>query len=135
MSLRRFVARKSKPMCEPLEQRQLLAVTLAIDSAGGPTTASPGQVFAADAGFVGGSPNTTVFPVANTTDAALSATRRTGTFSYSNNVPNGDYTLRLPFADHYPAAGQRKFNVSVEGQQVLSGYDIVADVGSKTAVA
>src|SRR5688500_9493338 len=123
MSLRRSVVKRSSSMFELLEQRQLLAVTLAIDSAGGPTTGSTGQVYAVDAGLVGSSPNTSVFAVANTTDDALFATRRTGSFSYSNAVPNGDYALRLLFADHYSAAGQRKFNVNVEGQQVLSSYD------------
>lgn len=109
------------------------ASALRIDAAGGPTNASGGAVFAADAGFNGGFANTDTFAVAGTTDDALYSTRRTGDFSYSNAVANGDYTLNLLFAD-YKAPGQRKFNVSVEGQQKLTNFDIVAAAGANTAL-
>ena len=110
------------------------AAALRIDAAGGPTNASGGVVFAKDAGFSGGYANTDTFAVAGTTDDALYATRRTGDFTYANAVANGDYTLNLLFADHYTAAGRRRFHVTVEGQQVLTNLDIVAEAGSKAAL-
>ena len=48
-------------------------------------------------------------------------------------MPNGDYTLNLLFADYY-GPGQRRFNVSVEGQQVLTNFDISAEAGVNTAL-
>jgi Malectin domain len=33
------------------------------------------------------------------------------------------------------AAGQRKFNVAVQGKQVLTNFDIVAAAGPKTAIS
>ncbi len=136
MRKHRFAASAVHKPVESLESRLLFAgdAALRIDAAGGPTTDSVGNVWAQDAGFVGGSANTGTYAVAGTTDDALYSTRRTGTFSYANAVADGDYTLRLLFSDYYASAGQRKFNVSVEGQQVLTNFDIVAEAGSKTAL-
>ena len=97
-------------------------------------TDSAGKFWAADAFFTGGYANTGTFAVAGTVDDALYATRRTGAFTYSRAVENGEYTLRLLFTDWYTSAGQRKFNVDVEGSRVLSSFDIVAAGGTKTAV-
>ena len=97
-------------------------------------TDAAGKFWAADAFFTGGSANLSTWAVANTPDDSLYATRRTGAFSYARPVENGDYTLRLLFADWYTAAGQRTFNVDVEGVRVLTNFDIVAEVGSKAAL-
>lgn len=106
---------------------------LRVDAGAGPFIDSAGHVWAADSGFVGGGPNAGIFSVAGTVDDALYATRRTGTFIYSNLVPDGDYTLNLLFADYY-SPGLRKFNVSIEGQQVLTNFDISAEAGKNTAL-
>jgi hypothetical protein len=51
-------------------------------------------------------------------------------------VPNGNYNLVLNFVDPTKtAAGQRKFDVTVEGKQVLTNFDIVAAAGPKTAIS
>lgn len=108
--------------------------TLRIDAAGNTSfTDSTGKIWSKDSGFTGGSPNTGLFAVAGTTDDALYATRRTGPFSYSTPVANGEYKLNLLFADYY-APGTRKFNVTVEGNQVLTNFDISAAAGTNTAL-
>ena len=96
---------------------------------------SAGNSWVKDTGFVGGVGNSATYAVAGTTDDALYATRRAGDFSYANAVPNGTYTLRLLFSDHLTTAGSRKFNVSVEGKQVLTNFDIVASGGGRAALA
>ena len=49
-----------------------------------------------------------------------------------NLTPAGSYTVRLDFAEIYwTAAGQRLFNVSINGQQVLTNFDIFATAGGK----
>jgi len=42
-------------------------------------------------------------------------------------VDDGGYTVRLHFADAY--TGPRRINVDIEGQRVLSDYDIASDAG------
>lgn len=47
-------------------------------------------------------------------------------------VPNGNYTVRLHFAEtYYSAANLRKFNVSVEGVSKLTSFAIFAQTGGK----
>jgi hypothetical protein len=53
-------------------------------------------------------------------------------FSYTlaDLKPNASYLVRLHFAELYwSAAGQRLFNVAINGQTVLSNYDIFAQAG------
>jgi hypothetical protein len=54
---------------------------------------------------------------------------------WSFPVTPGTYTVRLYFAEiYFTTAGERVFSVSIEGEPVLSNYDIVADVGAFTGV-
>lgn len=46
-------------------------------------------------------------------------------------IPNGPYVVRLHFNDARGNVGDRAMNVSIEGDQVLSGYDIVAEAGGQ----
>jgi Malectin domain len=49
-------------------------------------------------------------------------------------VVNGDYLATLRFADNlWSQAGQRVFNVNMEGKVVLSKLDVIAKVGPKAA--
>jgi hypothetical protein len=102
-------------------------------NAGGPAyTDSQGQVWTADNGFIGGYTFATAANIQNTTTAALYQTVRFGSsFSYQFNVPNGSYTVTLKFAEPYFAtAGSRKFNVAINGSQVLSNFDVAAQAGA-----
>ncbi len=48
-------------------------------------------------------------------------------------MPPGNYQVALKFAEIFDAAGQRLQNVSINGTQVLSTFDIAADVrGART---
>ncbi|WP_226163233.1 malectin, partial [Hymenobacter terricola] len=108
-------------------------------NAGGGALATALGAFAADQGFAPSPGNTyaTTAPIAGTTDDALYQTERYGTngaMSYALAVPNGTYTVTLHFAELYwTAAGQRVFDVSLEGTPVLSRYDIFRKAGALTA--
>jgi Tol biopolymer transport system component len=51
--------------------------------------------------------------------------------SYSIPVPDGDYVLRLHFADAYE---NRSMDYFVEGVQILSGFDIASEAGLNRAL-
>ncbi|MDQ2800105.1 MAG: malectin domain-containing carbohydrate-binding protein [Armatimonadota bacterium] len=104
-----------------------------INSGGG--AASP---FAADANYVGGTAATiantvNTFGVVNPAPQAVYQSERYGSFTYA--IPGltvgASYTVRLHFAEiYYTGAGQRLFNVSINGSQVLTNFDIYATAGS-----
>jgi Malectin domain/Glycosyl hydrolases family 18/Putative Ig domain len=104
---------------------------------GGPAyTDSLGNSWSADTSWSGGIAWTNSIPIANTSDPTLYQSERLGNFQYQFPVPNGTYTVTLKFAEIYwTAPGQRVFNVIINGQTVLSNFDIVAQAGTgKTAV-
>lgn len=75
--------------------------------------------------------------VAGTTVQALYQTERynPGGFTYQFPVPNGTRAVRLRFAEiWFSQAGQRVFNVAINGQQVLSNFDIAATAGPRVAI-
>lgn len=54
------------------------------------------------------------------------------TYTLPRLVPNKSYLLRLHFVERYfTTAGNRIFNVSANGQQLLSNFDIVAATGAE----
>lgn len=67
-----------------------------------------------------------------------------GSFSYNIPVPNGNYSVWLHFAEIWfgatggsgtaGAAGDRVFSVNIEGAPALTDYDIIAEVGTMTAI-
>src|SRR6202011_6137559 len=90
-----------------------------------------GQVWSADNSFTGGSEASTTSTIQNTSDPALYQTERYGQFTYNFAVPNGNYTVLLKFAEIYwTQAGQRIFNVSINGNPVLTNFDILATAGA-----
>ncbi len=111
-------------------------------NAGGPAyTDSAAHTWSADTGYNTGNAASTTSNIAGTSDPTLYKTERWDTsalpeMTYSFNVPNGGYTVKLHFAEIYSGAfkvGGRVFNVSINGTQVLTNYDIYADVGANTA--
>jgi hypothetical protein len=101
-------------------------------NAGGPAyTDSQGHLWSADTGFTGGSTYSVTSAITGTADPALYRDERYGTFSYQFPVVNGAHTVTLKFAElYFSSAGNRKFNVSINGQTVLTNFDIVAAAGS-----
>ncbi len=116
---------------------------------GGPKLEYHGVVFEADKWYTGtykyANPN--IWDIYGTTYDELYMTERASDndlamFSYNIPVLQGDYTVCLHFAEIYwnCPGGQpggdssRIFNVDIEGSRVLGNYDIIADVGCRTAV-
>jgi large repetitive protein len=108
-------------------------------AAGSTTANSSIAPFALDADFTGGNNSGT----GNTIDttavvspapmAVYQHERSGGNFSYvfPNLTPGANYTVRLHFAEFFwTAAGQRVFNVSINGLTVLPSFDIVATAGA-----
>jgi hypothetical protein len=103
-------------------------------NAGGDTAGS----FDADNYYSGGNTYSTTSSidtsgVSNPAPQAVYQTERYGDFSYSfpNLTPGAQYTVRLHFDESYwSGSGQRLFNVAINGQQVLSNFDIYATAGA-----
>ncbi len=115
-------------------------------NSGGPSVTWSGDVFEMDQYNTGGTDFEAVIPIDGTTDDALYQTERygpgVGTFSYDIPVGSaGEYDIRLHFAEIFfgvggqaGGAGSRVFNVSIEGNQVLTNFDILSEVAPATAL-
>jgi glucose/arabinose dehydrogenase/N-acetylneuraminic acid mutarotase/endonuclease YncB( thermonuclease family) len=102
-------------------------------NAGGAAHTDPqGLVWSADTGFSGGDVYLVTAPIAGTTTPVLYQSERwnAGPLTYSFTVPNGAYTVTLKFAEiYFTSAGQRVFNIGLNGQTVQSGFDIFTAAG------
>ncbi len=95
--------------------------------------------FMADTDFdTGGAAATTnaidTSAVTNPAPQAVYQSERFGTFTYTipGFNPGAPYTVRLHFAEFFwSMAGQRVFNVFINGNQVLTNFDIIAAAGAK----
>ena len=109
----------------------------------GAYTDKSGAVWSADTGFSGGKTLVETVTVSGTDDATLYGGQRWGQdpntgagtpFTYAFDLPDGDYQVTLKFAEVYTgitAAGQRLFDVSIEGKAVLTSFDIFAAAGGR----
>ncbi|MBA2286320.1 MAG: coagulation factor 5/8 type domain-containing protein [Ktedonobacteraceae bacterium] len=103
-------------------------------NAGGPAAAP----FVADTDFSGGATAATgnaidTSGVSNPAPQAVYQSNRYGNFTYTipNLTPGASYTVQLDFAETYwTQAGQRTFNVNINGQAVLSAFDIIGAAGA-----
>jgi len=116
-------------------------------NAGGPAVSNSNggdTSFVADEYFNGGAINAISTSAINVTGAGVNAapmavyqTARSGTPVYTipGLAPGAQYTVLLHFAETYfTAAGNREFNVSINGATVLTNLDIYAAVGANTAL-
>ena len=106
-------------------------------------TDKSGAVWSADTGFAGGKSMVESIAVSGTDDATLYDGQRWGQdpnsgagtpFTYAFDLPDGDYQVTLKFAELFTgitAAGQRIFDVSIDGKAVLTGFDIFATAGGR----
>jgi beta-galactosidase len=116
--------------------------SICIDS-GSTTAVSP---FLADEDFTGGATTShaNTINTSKVTNPAPAAVYQTGrdtsavgpgtTFTYTIGgfTANSSHTVRLHFCETYwTAAGQRTFNVSINGTQVLTNFDIFAAAGGQ----
>ena len=61
---------------------------------------------------------------------------RTGAFTYDVPVPDGHYRVTLHFAEPSLKAGERAFDVSINGKVVLAGFDVAAEAkGPRMGIA
>jgi Malectin domain/Beta-propeller repeat len=93
-----------------------------------------GQVWSADSGFTGGFLSTVNHAINGTPAPTLYQTVHAGlsSFTYAAGVPNGNYTVDLKFEENqYTQSGKRLFNVLINGQQVLTNFDIFAAAGAQ----
>ncbi len=94
--------------------------------------------YVADKGYSGGSAATSSAAVSvdgslDTASAAVYQTNRYGSFSYTlGGFTSGSrHIVKLHFAEtHWTQTGARQFNVSLNGAQVLTNYDIVLAAGA-----
>ena len=100
------------------------------------------QTWTADSGFTSGNTSNFANPIAGTADDALYQTFRyddspASPLDYNFTVPNGQYEVKFHFAETWSgvtAAGQRVFDVILEGQVVLDNLDVFAVAGPNTAL-
>jgi hypothetical protein len=115
-----------------LPQIVQLRPPLRIDSAASASyTDTSGNLWQADTGFTDGQTgNLGNIPIANTSDPQIYRTERFKLTGYALAVANGNYTVRLHFAESfYTAPGQRIFNVTVEGTPI-NNLDVFAEAGA-----
>ncbi len=101
-------------------------------SAGGPYTDSLGQYWAADYGYLQGSPFSTTAAISGTPDQRLYQTERWNqpVLTYQFIVPNGNYTVTLKFAEIYDTApGQRYMNATLNSTTVFTYLDVWTSAG------
>ena len=97
-------------------------------NAGGPTLSYAGQVWTNDSGYVSGTVSTGVsrLPFAN----PVYDTERVGPMTYHFNVPNGNYSVTLKFAEiFFTHPRQRVFNAAINGTSVIQSLDLIAAAG------
>ena len=113
------------------------------------TTTTVGKTYTADAFFTGGTPSAgtgntiDVSTVSNPAPAAVYQHARIGvtgsgtptggfTYTFPNLIPGATYSVRLHFCETIvTASNQRRFNVSINGTQVLTNYDIFATASAR----
>jgi hypothetical protein len=128
------VAAPTATSMPPSPSPTVVATPIAINAGGGAVGA-----FSADAYFSGG--QTANYPdpidtsqVQNPAPQQVYQTERYGEFTYTipNLTPGATYTVRLHFAEVFftdHPRGKRVFNVAINGQPVLTNFDIAATAG------
>ena len=113
---------------------------LRINSGDGAYTDAAGNVWQTDADYAGGAtwsfdgvPYEAILHIRGTSDPWLYSTVRYSTSSFSYTLPAtpGAYTLKLLFVegDAYVHVGTRVFSVSVNGNPVLTNFDVYSQAG------
>jgi hypothetical protein len=107
--------------------------TIAINSGGEQYTATDGITWAADCFVDGGYYWSANASFDKTSDDFLYQSERFGNFAYTIPLKRPDYyVVQFKFSENWwDAAGQRVFNVAVEGQNHISGLDVYKSAGGK----
>lgn len=105
--------------------------TIRIRCGGAAFTDSLERIWSADAFYTGGFSYSAAATILGSGDAGLYQSERAGKqFGYRIPVANGDYTVRLHFAEIYwKNPGSRIFSVMLEGRPMISGLDLCGAAG------
>ena len=116
----------------------MVSSTWRVHAGGSQYTDSRGNVWSADENYTGGtaavvSTNAITGALPGAGDQSLYQSQRYGSpFTYVFNVPAGSYQATLKFAETYwTAVGNRVFNVSINGNTVLTNFDIFKTAGGQ----
>ncbi|WP_082353807.1 malectin domain-containing carbohydrate-binding protein [Marinagarivorans algicola] len=122
--------------CKNLQAKS--EVVFALNAGGEQYVSRNGTVFIADdaqyyAGSLGATTGNHSHDVGNTTDDVLYHKERWGSnLSYRVPLDNGSYHVVLHLAEvYFTEANKRVMDVSIEGQQALTGYDIFKKAGGQ----
>jgi hypothetical protein len=115
---------------------------LRVDAGGDGLVDSMGNSWSPDTGSIVGSTAVVSQSIAGTDDSLLYRSLRwnasyASELEYAFEVPNGEYVVKLHFAEIYLGAayvGGRVFDVEIEGGKVLSDLDVFAEVGANAAL-
>ncbi len=133
---------RNNPKISAILVEQIPTPTAYAVNAGSAYTDSNGRVYEGNLNsysnaslFKGGNSSTAI---SGTTDDALyqGATMNNGSFDLDFPIVDGQYIVTLKFAEidsFVSGAGERLFNVSLEGNQDPVVYDVAADAGGKFA--
>ena len=118
------------------------STVLRINAGGGDYVDGSGNLWSADSGYNTGIQSSTSDPISGTTDDPLYKSERwdpstSPDLQYSFDVPTGNYTVNLYFADFYngtAGVGLRVFDVMIEDELVLDDLDIYREVGHDAAL-
>jgi malectin (di-glucose binding ER protein) len=110
-----------------------------VDAGGTHTVASNGDIYLADRrygtgpyGYIGGNRRTTKHAIDGTPDQGLFQDQRESMDAYRFDVPDGTYKVDLHFAElTRNNANERRFEVSIEGEQVLPNIDVFEEAGGR----
>lgn len=113
-----------------------------VNVGGGQYTAQDGNIWVADTGYNTGNVGTTTVPITGTTDPVLFSSGRGDLINppdmeYAFNLPNGEYTANLLFAEMWSGGhqvGGRVFHIAFEGTTVFNFVDVFAEVGAFAAL-
>ena len=103
-------------------------------NAGGPQyTDTLSNIWSYDQWYDTGIASTTINTITGTPDEFLyKSNRYTNTFTYTFSMLPGSYEVTLKFTEQaFSGAGQRVFDVYINGAVVLTNYDIFADAGGQ----
>jgi len=75
-----------------------------------------------------------IIQIQNTNEQEIFHSERKGLLAYKIRVPNGNYKVKMLFADKADTAkGERVFDVYCEGNLVKKNLDLIAEAGRNTA--
>lgn len=103
-------------------------------NAGGPSYMdADGHTWQADENFTRGVTFSTEAEITGTSNDTLFQTERYGgNFGYEVPVQNGTYDVEVYLAEiYFEQAGERVFDISIEGEKVTEGLDLIARTGSR----